>query len=55
MMKTISTPLGEGGAFRAPDLTSYEIVAQPETLMMWLRVPEHQDWVKVDLKQYFLK
>lgn len=54
MMKTISTPLEEGGAFRAPNLTSYEIVAQPETLTMWLRVPEYQNWVKVDLKQYFL-
>lgn len=55
MMKVISTPLEEGGAFRAPNLTSYEIVAQPETLTMWLRIPEYQDWVKVDLKQYFLQ
>lgn len=53
MMEIISTPLEDGGAFRAPNLTSYEIVAQPETLTMWLRVPEHQDWVKVDLDQYF--
>lgn len=53
MMEIISTPLEEGGAFRAPNLTSFEIVAQPETLTMWLRVPEYQDWVKVDLNQYF--
>ncbi|MHB8896774.1 MAG: C45 family autoproteolytic acyltransferase/hydrolase [Candidatus Geothermincolia bacterium] len=55
MMKTISTPVEQGGAFRAPNLTSYEIVAQPETLTLWLRIPEYQDWVKVDLKQYFLR
>lgn len=55
MMKTISTPLEEGGAFRAPNLTSYEIVAQPETLTMWVRVPDYQDWVKIDMNQYFLR
>jgi hypothetical protein len=55
MMKVISTPLEEGGAFRAPNLTSYEIVAQPEALTMWVRVPEYQDWVKIDLKRYFVK
>jgi hypothetical protein len=53
MMEIISTPLEEGGSFRAPNLTSYEIVAQPETLTMWLRVPEYQEWVEVDLDQYF--
>lgn len=53
MMKVISTPLEEGGSFRTPNLTSYEIVAQPETLTIWLRIPEYQDWVKIDLKQYF--
>jgi hypothetical protein len=55
MMKVISTPVEEGGAFRAPNLTSYEIVAQPETITMWVRVPEYQEWVKIDLKQYFLQ
>lgn len=55
MMKVISTPLEEGGSFRTPNLTSYEIVAQPETLTVWLRIPEYQDWVKVDLKPYFLE
>lgn len=53
MMDIISTPLEEGGAFRPPHLTSFEIVAQPETLTIWLRVPEYQDWVKVELDRYF--
>lgn len=55
MMKTISTPVEEGGAFRPPNLTSYEIVAEPGTRIMWVRVPEYQDWVKIDLKPYFLQ
>ena len=54
MMKVISTPLEQGGAFRAPNLTSYEIVAEPAALTVWVRVPEYQDWVKIDLKPYFL-
>ena len=53
LMEMIATPLEKGGAFRAPNLTSYQVVAQPETLTMWLRVPEYQDWVEVDLKEYF--
>lgn len=55
MMKVISTPLEDGGAFRAPNLTSYEIVAEPASLTMWVRVPEYQDWVKIDLKPFFLQ
>jgi hypothetical protein len=53
MMRVISTPLDQGGAFRAPNLTSYEIVAVPSELTLWLRVPEYQDWVKIDLGDYF--
>jgi hypothetical protein len=53
MMGVISTPLEEGGAFRAPNLTSYEIVAEPAELKIWVRVPEYQDWVEIDLSQYF--
>jgi hypothetical protein len=53
MMETISTPLEDGGAFRAPNLTSYELVAVPAELTIWVRVPEYQDWVKIDLGQYF--
>ena len=55
MMEIISTPLKDGGSFRDPNLTSYEIVAVPETLKMWLRIPEYQDWVEVNLAEYFNK
>lgn len=48
-------PIEEGGSFRAPNMTSYEIVAEPASLKMWLRIPEYQDWVQVDLAQFFNK
>ncbi|MBN1289203.1 MAG: hypothetical protein JXA49_06165 [Actinobacteria bacterium] len=53
MMEVISTPVEDGGAFRPPNLTSYEIVAVPEELKIWVRVPEVQDWVEVDLGALF--
>jgi hypothetical protein len=53
MMEVISTPLEDGGAFRAPNLTSYELVAVPAELTIWVRIPEYQDWVEIDLGRYF--
>ena len=55
MMEIMALPLEDGGSFRVPDLTSYEIVAEPETLNIWIRVPEYQDWTKVNLAQLFNK
>ena len=55
MMEIISTPLEDGGTFRAPNFTSYEIVAEPAALKLWLRVPEYQDWTEVNLAEFFNK
>jgi hypothetical protein len=55
MMEIIATPLEKGGAFRAPNFTSYQYVVQTSTLKMWLRVPEYQEWTEVDLSQFFNK
>lgn len=55
MTEIIATPLEDGGAFRAPNLTSYEIVAEPGSLTVWVRVPEYQDWVEVDLGPLFVQ
>jgi hypothetical protein len=55
MMEIMATPLEEGGSFRAPNFTSYQYVAQPSTLKMWLRVPEYQDWTEVNLALFFNK
>ncbi|HWQ66312.1 MAG TPA: C45 family peptidase [Methanospirillum sp.] len=49
----ISTPLEEGGVFMAPDTTSYQIMAVPEELKIWVRIPQIVDWTEVDLKPLF--
>jgi hypothetical protein len=54
MMKVISLPLQDGGAFGDPDLpTSYQIVAVPEERKIWVRIPNVSDWTQVDLKELF--
>lgn len=53
MMKIMNIPLEKGGAFRAPNDTSYQIVAVPKELKIWVRMPEVQEWTEVDLKPLF--
>lgn len=53
MMEIMSIPLENGGAFRAPNVTSYQIVTVPKELKVWVRVPEVQEWTEVDLKPLF--
>lgn len=53
MMKIMNIPLEKGGAFRAPNDTSYQIVAVPRELKIWVRMPEVQEWTEVDLKPLF--
>lgn len=50
MMEIIETPLEEGGA--QCDLTVYQIVAIPETGMMWLRVIGGAPWTPIDLASF---
>jgi hypothetical protein len=60
MMEVISIPLENGGAFithqdasRQMVATSYQVVAVPKDLKIWVRIPGHQDWTEVDLKPLF--
>jgi hypothetical protein len=53
MMEVMSLPLEKGGSFRAPHDTSYQIVAVPQDLKVWVRIPEVSDWTEVDLKPLF--
>jgi hypothetical protein len=53
MMEVMSPPIENGGAFMINRSTSYQIVSVPENLTMWVRIPEYQDWVEVDLKPLF--
>jgi hypothetical protein len=54
VMKMLAMPLGEGGAF-LPGATSYQVVAVPEQLKVFVRVPGHQDWVAIELGSLFTK
>jgi hypothetical protein len=53
MMEIMNIPLEKGGSFRAPNDTSYQIVAVPKELKIWVRMPEVQEWTEVDLKPLF--
>lgn len=58
MMKIISVPVNEGGAFWPPSKrfyhsTSYQIVAIPSKLTLWIKIPEVITWTKIDLKNLF--
>ena len=50
MMNIIETPLEEGGAQN--ELTVFQIVAVPETRMIWLRVIGGADWTQIDLSGF---
>ena len=50
MMSIIETPLEEGGAQN--ELTVYQMVAVPETRMLWLRVIGGADWTQIDLSGF---
>ena len=49
----LSIPLEDGGVFLAPDTTSYQIVAVPDELRIWVRIPHILDWTEVDLTPLF--
>jgi hypothetical protein len=53
MMKIMNIPLEKGGAFRVPNDTSYQIVAVPKELKIWVKMPEVQEWTEIDLKPLF--
>jgi hypothetical protein len=52
MMKVISTPLEQGGAFRDQQ-TCFQVVAVPSSLQVWVRVPPSQKWAAIDLAPLF--
>jgi hypothetical protein len=54
MMQVMSLPLEDGGVLQTSGLpTSYQIVAVPEDLKIWVRIPGVQDWTEVDLNLFF--
>jgi len=51
MMTIFDTPKSQGGA--TVDTTTYQIVAVPSQLKIWVNVPGYQKWVLVDLNPLF--
>jgi hypothetical protein len=43
-----------GGPLQTEELpTSYQVVAVPKDLKIWVRIPGVQDWTEVDLNLFF--
>lgn len=62
MREILDTPMNKGGAtwpvdgsMRTPYRTTYQIIAVPASLQLWLKVPGFQDWTIVELKNLFGK
>jgi len=62
MAEILDTPMNKGGATwpvdgstPKPYRTTYQIIAMPASLQLWLKVPGFQDWTGIDLKDYFLQ
>lgn len=51
MMAIFDTPKSQGGA--TVDTTTYQVVAAPSELKIWVNVPDYQRWVLVDLNPLF--
>lgn len=52
MMAIMDRPFVEGGA-TWPERTAYQVVAAPEENMLWLKLRDYQDWIKIELGEYF--
>ena len=51
MMEIFDIPKSQGGA--TVDDTTYQVVVVPSQLKIWIKVPDYQDWVGVDLNPLF--
>lgn len=58
MKKILDTGLNNGGAtwpLAGGIRTVYQIIALPESLQLWVKVPGFQDWTGIDIKNLFKK
>lgn len=54
VMDIMSRPLSKGGPLQTEELpTSYQVVAVPKDLKIWVRIPGVQNWTEVDLDPLF--
>lgn len=52
MQELLDITMEQGGATH-PDKTTFQMVAVPAELTMYMKVPEFQDWTKIDLARMF--
>jgi len=63
MKEILDTTMKDGGATwplkgsepAAAYQTVYQVIAVPEYLQIWVKVPGFQDWTKVELKKIMAK
>ncbi|MEI6154009.1 MAG: C45 family peptidase [Deltaproteobacteria bacterium] len=62
MKEILDTPMNKGGAtwpvdgsMQIPYRTTYQVIAVPASLQLWVKVPGFQDWTGVELKSLFRK
>lgn len=58
MESILDTSIENGGAtsyFAGPNrpYTTYQIIAIPKKLTIWIKEPDYQDWTKINLAKYF--
>jgi len=51
VMEILDTKLTDGGATKSE--TIFQFVAVPEEMKMWVKAPDYQDWVMVDVGKLF--
>ena len=54
MMQIMDTPFEEGGATWT-NRTEYQVVVEPANNTLWIKTRGIQDWVEIDLNNYFIK
>jgi len=54
MMQILDVPFDEGGA-TWPDRTEYQVVFEPVNNTLWMKTRGIQDWVEIDLDNYFIR
>ena len=58
MKDLLDTSIGQGGAtwpLQGHIQTVYQIIAMPEKMHLWLKIPGFQDWTPVELGRFFAK
>lgn len=48
MRSLMQTPIAEGGPM-FDKLTLYQLVVEPETMRVWMRIPDRMPWVEIDM------